>query len=520
MSDRDLPRTETARLESSGTDRATLMARLRSTPQWDLAVIGGGATGLGVAVDAALRGLRVVLLESHDFAHGTSSRATKLLHGGVRYLAQGNLSLVREALRERSTVIRNAPALARPLAFVVPAYRWWESWFLGLGLLAYEKLAGARSLGPTQRLSRRALLERAPQVRAEGLRGGVRYWDAQFDDAQLAIALARSAGRLGALVINHCRVDDVLLEGDRITGLRCTDTETGAPCEVHAHCVVNAGGVWVDTIRSLGTATPPPPRVRVSQGSHVVVDREFWPGEEALLVPRTADGRVLFAVPWLGKVILGTTDTARDDAPSQPRPQPEEIDFILAEAGRYLARPPTRADVRSAWAGLRPLVRPDDGAARGTGRISREHAIWTEPSGLVCVTGGKWTTYRVMAQEVVDHAIAQGLVAPGRRGPTLRTEQGTEHLPLHRDDTLWLDALPGADHCLAPGVTEQRVRFAVRHEFARTVEDVLARRARLLFLDARAACAAAPAVAAILRDEGVADPQLGAFLETAAGYLP
>ncbi len=498
-------------------DRGSQLARLRSEPLWDLAVIGGGSTGLGVAVDAALRGLRVVLLEAGDFAQGTSSRATKLLHGGVRYLAQGHLSLVREALRERATVLRNAPQLSQPQAFVVPAYRWWQAPVHLLGLKAYDALAGGRSLGPTRWLGRSAVLASLPTIQPQGLKGGTRYWDAQFDDARLAIALARSASRLGALTLNHCRVDGLLAEGGRVTGLRCTDAEGGGSIEVQARCVVNAAGPWVDEVRRMADAGAPP-RLRVSQGSHVVVDREFWPSDVGLLVPRTRDGRVLFTVPWQGKVILGTTDEPREDIPQAPRPRDEEIDFILAEAAAHMVRPPTRQDLRSVWSGLRPLVLPArKGQGRGTARISREHAIWTEPSGLVCVAGGKWSTYRAMAQEVVAYCIGQQRVPPGREG---RGDRSTEELPLWRDDGVLMSALAGADAALAEGLTEQQVRFAVRHEFARTVEDVLARRSRLLFLDARAARDAAPAVASVMRAEGIVQPGLEDFLVLSEGYLP
>lgn len=497
-------------------DRGSQLARLRSEPLWDLAVIGGGSTGLGVAVDAALRGLRVVLLEAGDFAQGTSSRATKLLHGGVRYLAQGHLSLVREALRERGTVLRNAPQLSQPQAFVVPAYHWWQAPVHLLGLKAYGALAGRRSLGPTRWLGRRQVLANLPTIQPQGLIGGTRYWDAQFDDARLAVALARSASRLGALTLSHCRVDDLLTEGGRVTGLRCTDLEGGGSCEVQARCVVNAAGPWVDEIRRLADASTPP-RLRVSQGSHVVVDRDFWPSDDGLLVPRTRDGRVLFAVPWQGKVVLGTTDQPRDDLPQAPRPREEEIDFILAEAAAHLVRPPTRPDLRSVWSGLRPLVLPARGRGHATARISREHAIWTEPSGLVCVAGGKWSTYRAMAKEVVAYCIQQQRVPPGRDG---RGDRSTEDLPLWRDDGVLLSAVPGADNRLAEGLSEQQVRFAVRHEFARTVEDVLARRSRLLFLDARAAQAAAPGVASVMRSEGVLQPGLEDFLVLSESYLP
>ena len=380
-----------------------------------------------------------------------------------------------------------------------------------------DYLAGRQSLGPTRRLSRKQLLAALPQVRSEGLRGGVRYWDAQFDDAQLAVTLARSASRLGALTLNHFRVGGFLREGGRVTGLRGTDTESGAWCEVQARCIVNAAGVWVDDLRQMAVGPAgAPKRLQVSQGSHVVVDREFWPSDEALLIPRTRDGRVLFAVPWQGKVILGTTEQAREDRPTEPRPMPEEIDFILSEVGHYLTRAPARTDIRSAWAGLRPLIQPADGA-KGTARISREHAVWTEPSGLVCVAGGKWTTYRAMARDVLAHCIAENRIPPGR---DWRVERNTEHLPLERDDGLLRRGIPGADRLIAEGLSEQRVRFAVRHEFARKVEDVLARRSRLLFLDARAARAAAPAVADLLRAEGILQPGLEDFMRISEGYLP
>ncbi len=521
--------------------RAQLLEQLAQGRRYDLAVVGGGATGLGVALEAAARGLSVVLLESHDFASGTSSRATKLVHGGVRYLAQGRLSLVREALHERAHLLRNAPHLAGPLAFVMPAYQWWERPFYGLGLKVYDALAGAAGLGRTEFLDRQAVLAALPTLRGQGLRGGVRYWDGQFDDARLAVALARTAARQGALVVNHCAVTALVHREGRVAGLRCEDRETGRAFQVDAGCVVNATGVWVDALRqqdALANGRPVKPLVAPSQGVHLVVDADFLPGRQALIVPRTADGRVLFAVPWLGKVILGTTDTPRQDLPREPQAQASEVDFILSEIGRYLVRTPKRRDVRSQWVGLRPLVRParDDGAATRT--LSREHTVQVSPSGLVTVTGGKWTTYRSMAEDVLSHCTRAGFLnlSPSGVSKSVTTDlrlvgaQGSAGSPpdlsqppglhLYGGEAPEVLALPGADRPLGGGLTEAMVRFAVRREYARTVEDVLARRLRLLFLDARLAARLAGPVADVLRQETGADPREADFRALAASYLP
>lgn len=502
-------------------DRTRLLARLRETRRCDLAVIGGGATGLGVALDAAARGLSVVGLEAGDFAQGTSSRATKLVHGGVRYLAQGDVPLVREALHERTTLLANAPHVAQRLAFVVPGYHLWELPFYGAGLKMYDVLAGRRSLGPTEWLTPARTRERLPTVRTAGLLGGIRYWDGQFDDARLAVLLARTAIARGALVLNHCPVVGLQRDGDRLDGLRCRDAETGESFELRARCIVNATGVWVDAVRDMerGAGAPPrPPMVAPSQGVHLVVDRAFLPGHDALMVPKTGDGRVLFAVPWLGKTILGTTDTPRHDLDREPAPTRDEVDFILREAGRYLAQAPTRADVRSVWVGLRPLVRPADEDEGPTKALSREHTIVVGRSGLVTVTGGKWTTYRAMAEDVLEHCMARGLLPRRPGGATLRlpllgaapgrplAEPPGEHL--YGSEAAVIRSLPGAERWLwhdaesgEGGLSEAMVRFALRYEMARGIADVLARRSRLLFLDAARAAEVAAPVADLVCDE-------------------
>ena len=518
------------------TRREELLERLARPGTWDIAVVGGGATGLGVALDAASRGLSVVLLEAHDFAKGTSSRATKLVHGGVRYLAQGDIGLVREALHERTTLLRNAPHLAQPLPFVLPAYKLWEMPFYGAGLVMYDALAGVAGLGRTEFLTRGSTLAALPTARPEGLKGGIRYWDGQFDDARLALALARTAAVHGALVLNYCGVTRLLYADGRVTGLVAQDAETGREFELQARCVVNATGVWVDALRQQDAKVigrPVQPMVAPSQGVHVVVDRAFLPGEHALMVPKTADGRVLFAVPWLGKLILGTTDTPRDDLPLEPRPFGHELDFILRESGRYLVRAPAMKDIRSTWVGLRPLVRPVGNGDEPTKALSREHTVLVGRSGLVTVTGGKWTTYRAMAEDVLEKCFAAHLLPRAATGvtatlPLVGAPDGTvaptplsapPGLHLYGSEATQVAGLEGGDRHLGGGLTAAMVRFAARHEYARTVEDVLARRSRMLFLDAGMAGELAEEVGALLRQETGVDPQVGAFRALAASYL-
>ncbi len=520
---------------------STLAALAQPGRTFDLVVIGGGATGCGVALDAAARGFSVALLEAEDFAKGTSSRATKLVHGGVRYLAQGNVALVREALHERATLLANAPHLAQPLAFVMPTYKVWEAPFYGVGLKMYDALAGARGLGDTEFLSAAKTRELLPGVQPRGLAGGVKYWDGQFDDARLALALARTAASKGAVVLNHCPVTALVREAGKVVGVRARDALGGRAFAVAAKCVVNATGVWVDDVRNMDRdeGTPAKPAiVAPSQGVHLVVDRSFLPGTHALLVPRTRDGRVLFAVPWLGKTILGTTDTPRDDVVREPTPFKEEVEFILGESARYLARAPQRSDVRAVWVGLRPLVRPGGDDGENTKAISREHTVLVGRSGMVTVTGGKWTTYRAMAEDVLARCFDSQLLprragsvtvglrllgAPSRADVSLTAPPG-EHL--YGTEAAALHALPGARRWLwrdgQGGLSEAMVRFAARHEMAASVEDVLARRCRLLFLDAAEAARAAPAVAALLSEElgdGFdAAASLAAFEALAAHY--
>jgi len=501
---------------------------------WDVIVIGGGATGLGAAVEAAGRGYRTLLLERRDFSSGTSSRSTKLIHGGVRYLKQGNLALVLEALHERGLLIRNAPHLVHNLAFVVPIYDWWEGPFYGIGLKFYDVLAGSLGLGSSRHLSREETLERIPTVTPEGLQGGVIYHDAQFDDARLAVSLAQTLDELGGTPLNYMEVTALIKSDGLISGVSVRDGEGGGEYRLCGRVVINATGVFCDGVRAMDDPAAPA-IIAPSQGVHLVLDRSFLPGECAVMVPHTDDGRVLFAVPWHGRVIVGTTDTPVSGIPLEPRPLEEEIRFLLAHAGRYLARHPGRDDVLSVFAGLRPLVR--SAGEQETAALSRDHTILISSSGLVTVTGGKWTTYRRMGEDTMDRAAEVAGLEPRPSVSAVQRIHGWcegesgDPWGVYGSDAERVRALiatdPSLDEPLHPALPYRsgQVVWAVRNEYGRTVEDVLARRTRALFLDARASMAMAPRVAELMaaelgRDETWQRQQVADFLALARGYLP
>lgn len=484
-------------------DRAIMIQEMQAQSQWDVCIIGGGATGLGAAVDAAARGLRTILFEQYDFAKGTSSRSTKLVHGGVRYLQQGNIRLVMEALKERGLLLRNAPHLVHNQKFVVPNYKWWEGPFYGIGLKIYDWMAGRLGLGPSVFLSREKTLELTPTLDPEGLRGSVVYHDGQFDDARLAISLAQTARQQQAVILNYCPVVSLLKTKGKITGVAVRDAITGNTYEVNSRVVINATGVFSDALLRLDNPQHEN-QLALSQGIHLVVDREFLAGDTAIMIPRTDDGRVLFAVPWHNKVVLGTTDTPVTEALPEPIAQPAEIDFILTHIGRYLTRDPQRSDVRSVFAGLRPLVKAK---GKTTSALSRDHLISTADSGLISIIGGKWTTYRHMAEQVIDTAAREaGLTVAPTPTRTLQLAGHNEPPP----DVLALD--------------ERTIEKSIRTEACLTVEDMLARRSRMLLLDARKAMAETPRVAAtmarILRYDGEWEQQqINAFTQTAQQYI-
>jgi len=511
---------------------------------WDIAVIGGGATGMGVAVDAASRGLDVVLVEAHDFGKGTSSRSTKLVHGGVRYLEQGNVPLVMSALKERGLLRQNAPHLVHDLAFVVPNYSWWEAPFYGIGLKLYDLLAGKYGFGPSKLLSKEETLERLPALEPEELRGGVVYYDGQFDDSRLLIHLAMTAADHGGTVVNYCPAVGLLRDEEGyVSGVTARDSETREEFTIRARIVVNATGVFTDSIRRMADADAET-LVVTSQGIHLVFDRSFLKGDTALMVPRTSDGRVLFVIPWHGHAVAGTTDTPLDAPSLEPRPLDEEIEFILETAGRYLTRPPTRADVLAVYVGLRPLVKGDG----KTSALSRDHVIHVDPSGLLTITGGKWTTYRHMAEDCVDHCITLGRLRdlPCRTRDLHihgyldgRTENGgaeiedwrsaVDALAVYGADAEAIRKLAQDDPALAKRLdpdlpyTGAEIVWAAREEMARTVEDALARRTRALFLNAKSATAMATTTARLLarelgRGENWIEAQVKEFIELAEQY--
>jgi len=519
--------------------RKRMLASIREqgdTP-WDIIVIGGGATGLGTALDAASRGYRTLLLEQSDFSKGTSSRSTKLVHGGVRYLAQGDISMVLEALHERGLMRQNAPHLVKNQSFIIPNYDWWDGPFYTIGMKVYDMMAGKLGLGPSQSLSPEEVRRAIPNLKTEGLCGGVIYYDGQFDDSRLAVNIAQTCAEHGGVPVNYMRVTGLIKNSDGlIAGVEAVDQESGETYQLQTKSVVNATGVFVDEILHMDEPDAPT-LIRPSQGVHIILDKDFLKGDSAIMIPKTSDGRVLFAVPWHDRVVVGTTDTPLDESSLEPRALEEEIDFILTTAGRYLTREPVRKDILSIFAGLRPLAAPeDDDGSTSTKEISRSHHLRVSLSGLVTITGGKWTTYRKMAQDTVDKTAMVGGLA------TQKCK--TEDMPIHG----WLSNVDYADPLYYYGSDADTMRdlvqehpelgekihenlpytvieviWSARYEMARTVEDILARRQRALFLDARAAIEMAPAVAEILaaelgRDENWQKTQIEAFTKLARGY--
>lgn len=517
-------------------NRKELISRLTDTPQWDVVIIGGGATGLGIAVDAATRGFKTLLAEQADFAKGTSSKATKLVHGGVRYMAQGDIALVREACRERGILLKNAPHLTSNETFVIPNYHYSDNIKYTIGLKFYDLLAGKLSLGRSRFLNKKHTTQALPAINGKNLKGGVSYHDGQFDDARLALNLAQTAIENGACVLNYLKTTGILKDKKKkVNGIITQDQLTNETYQIHAKTVINATGVYVDNILQLDN---PQSRhlVQPSQGIHLTIDASFLPGGNALMIPATDDGRVLFAVPWYGKLIVGTTDTLRNTPELEPRPLEKEVSFILGTLGKYLVRAPQKTDVLAVFAGLRPLAAPKD-EGKKTKEISRSHRIIVSPSGLITIIGGKWTTFRLMAEDTLNKAIETGKL-PKRKCITTQVkihgykEASGQNLGFFRSygtDIYEIEALAAIDaelsQPLAEGYpyTKAMVVWAARNEYAFRVEDVLARRLRLLFLDAKAAVKAAPAVAAILakehgRDAKWIEEELKDFSQLAENY--
>lgn len=518
-------------------NREQVLREIGTGKVWDVLVVGGGATGLGTALEAVTRGFSTLLLEQEDFAKGTSSRSTKLAHGGVRYLQQGNLSLVLEALHERGLMLRNAPHLVRRQSFVIPAEALWELPFYGIGLKVYDALSGRSSFGGSRVLSAQDTLAALPGLAVGRLSGGVQYFDGQFDDARMALALALTLTDQGGMALNHARMQNLLQRNGRVVGVLAEDRETGDRFEIQANVVINATGVFSDAIRSLDEPGAPS-LLAVSQGSHFVLPREFLSGTHALMVPRTVDGRVLFAIPWHGAVVVGTTDEPVGGPSLEPQALASERKFLQEQITYYLGRRPKASEILSMWSGLRPLIRKQ--TSKSTAALSREHAVFVSPSKLVTVVGGKWTTYRRMGEDTMNVA-AQAGGLPSRPSITAKLHlHGWVDVPAAVEQQAALSVygsdLPAIEQMAAaqPEWAELlharlpyrcvEVIWAVRNELARTVEDVLARRTRALFLDARAAREAAPEVANLIaselgRNAAWVEQQISAFSDLAQGYI-
>jgi len=517
-------------------DRKKSIELLEEFPnQWDVIIIGGGATGLGAAVDSASRGFKTLLLEQHDFAKGTSSRSTKLIHGGLRYLQPANLSLVTEALRERGLLCKNAPHLVHTQSFLVPNYKWWEGTFYGTGVKIYDFLAGSHGLEPSEHLDKKDTLKMLPTLKPENLRGGVVYHDGQFDDARLAITLARTATDLGGILLNYMKVSAFIKKQGKCIGVKAKDTESGKEYKLIGKVIINATGAFSDQVRLLDDKKSLP-LIAPSRGTHIVLPREFLSSNTAILIPYTEDKRVLFFVPWHDKVLVGTTDIPVTKVKLEPVALKKEISFLLKHAARYLTKAPTKSDILSVFTGIRPLVKADE--TKPSSSLSRDHRILVSSSNLISIVGGKWTTYRQMAEDVIDKAIKTSSLPTH---PCI-----TKTLPLHGFEAKTNPQDPwsvyGTDRSILESIlkkekkslskkihpklfyTQVEVIFAARKEMARTVEDVLARRTRSLFLDAKSSIEAAPLVAELLAKElgkngAWQKQQIKDFEEIASKYL-
>ncbi|WP_445736879.1 FAD-dependent oxidoreductase [Mariniflexile sp.] len=494
-------------------ERKILIKQLKQHSNWDVIIIGGGASGLGIALDSATRGFKTLLLEQVDFAKGTSSRSTKLLHGGVRYLAQGNIDLVKEALYERGLLLKNAPHLASNQSFIIPNYGWFETIKYTIGLKIYDALAGKLSFGKSIRINKKETLSRLSTIKNGSLKGGVVYHDGQFDDARLAVNIAQTAIEHGATVLNHFKVNQLTKNNKGVVnGVVAEDTETKVSYTLKTKVVINATGVFTDEILKMDNAESKN-IVRPSQGIHLVLDKSFLPGNDAIMIPKTNDGRVLFLVPWHNKVVVGTTDTLLDSHSLEPKALDTEVDFIINTANSYLTKTVSKADVLSIFAGLRPLAAPTDKSEK-TKEISRSHKIIVSNSELITITGGKWTTYRRMAQDTINKAISIGKLESKpcktkdvKIHGAIDSIDKTQHQYIYGSDKAAIQELiretPELGDTLHPRLpyTKAEIIWAIRYEMARTVEDILARRVRTLFLDARATLEIIPMVAKILANE-------------------
>ena len=489
-------------------NRNDSIVKLNKVLEWDIVIIGGGASGLGIAVDASKRGYKTLLLEKHDFGKGTSSRSTKLIHGGVRYLQNGDITLVIESLKERGILKRNAPHLVQDLSFVIPTYDWWASPFYGIGMKIYDMMAGKLGLGKSVIISKGETEKLIPNVNKKGLRGGVIYHDGQFDDSRMAITLALSANPKKTALLNYCNVDGLIKKNNEIVGLSFTDSINSKKYQVKSKVVINATGVFAEDIIRMDQPQIEK-MIQPSQGVHIVLEKKFLKSKHAILIPQTSDGRVLFAVPWKNYVVVGTTDTQIKNASEEPKPLKEEIDFILKNASKYMTIKPKKDDIKSVFAGLRPLAATSD--KKSTKEVSRSHKIDISPSGLISVLGGKWTTYRKISEDAIDTAISINKLKK-KKCKTKKTKLfGYKKKvdfsdPMHVYGSLKkkVESLGGIDDNKSLStkfyISNNIIEWSIIHEMALTVEDILARRTRCVFLDSNESKLIAPSVAKKMAD--------------------
>jgi len=495
-------------------NREEQIEKIKTTDIWDMVVIGGGATGLGTTLDAASRGLKVLCIEKVDFSKGTSSKSTKLIHGGVRYLEQGHLAMVKSALQERWALMKNAPTMTKKLSFVLPTYSYFQWLYFGLGLIVYDFLSGKLSLGKTRFLNKKAVIKKIPNIEQKKLVGGIRYFDGQFDDSEMCLALARTAMKYGATVINHVSMENFIYDKHgKISGAIIKDHFENIEYKISSKSVINATGVYADEILQKDKPESEP-LIKPSRGTHIVVDKKFYGSPHAMIIPKTSDGRVLFAVPWHNKVVIGTTDIYTNEKDAEPKATQDEVDFILHNFNEYIQQTVHKSDILSVFSGLRPLIQQQK--INSTAALVRDHTILVSKSGLITITGGKWTTYRKMAEDTVNKAVKIHLLHHATKCVTKKLQLLSNVRPTATHDDVFL-------HPDFP-YTERDVVFAIRNEMACTIEDILSRRIRILFFDAKAAIAIAPKVGKILQNKLSKDDiwyqnQLDSFDEIAQKYL-
>lgn len=479
--------------------------------EFDVIIIGGGATGLGVAVESISRGYKTLLLEAYDFGKGTSSKSTKLVHGGIRYLANLDFELVSEGLDERFYFLKNAPHIASTQAYLVPFYSFLDKIKYFLGIKLYDYLAKDKKVGQSKFLSIKETIQYAPDLDTNGLKGGAIYYDGQFDDTRMLITLLQTFKSMGGVAYNYHEVTNFIKDSNNIiSGVKVFDKLNQSNLEFSTNIVINATGTFTDELLNLDDLTIKHNNVEAAQGTHLVFEPEIFNSDCALVIPKTTDGRILFVLPWHGKVVVGTTDIAVSKPVLDPKPRAEEISFILDTLNCYTNRQATINDIKSVFTGQRPLVRPKN--AKNSAKISRKHEILYSTSGLISIVGGKWTIYRKMGEDTINFAINKNLLSKSQSVTkelklfAANKNNYTYPLNVYGDEVNKIleiqKELSNFDK-IHPDLPyfQAEVIYQIRYEMAKTLEDVLVRRTRAIFLDAKATINAAILVATLMATE-------------------